>query len=163
MSLCNPKNIDFTPLGRNPWIRFPKITQCPGWNPACTSRSFFHQTRQCRNWNFAVQSFPSGHTAEAFFVGVYLALYLNANLNAFSDYSTSLGKVLLILSPVLGAALVAMSVAMDYHHHTHDVIWSIPIGVVTALIAYRAHFASLWNYRYNHLRVRWTGIEEGGI
>ena len=62
---------------------------------------------------FALESFPSGHTLAAFSVGIFLALYLNAKLKAFSSYHTSLWKILVILTPVVGAAFVAASVYID--------------------------------------------------
>ena len=62
---------------------------------------------------FGLEAFPSGHTASAFAVGIFLALYLNAKLKAFSTYHTSLWKMLAVLSPVLGACFIAASVLID--------------------------------------------------
>lgn len=62
---------------------------------------------------FGLEAFPSGHTLAAFSVGIFLALYLNAKLKAFSSYHTSLWKMMVILTPVLGAAFVAASVYID--------------------------------------------------
>ena len=55
-----------------------------------------------------------GHTAEALFFGYFLSFYLNAKLKAFSDYHTSIWKMFLVLSPLLGALFIAASVTM--HH-----------------------------------------------
>ena len=63
---------------------------------------------------FALESFPSGHTASAFSVGVFLALYLNAKLKAFSDYHTSFWKMMAVLAPVFGAFFVAGSLLVDH-------------------------------------------------
>lgn len=60
-----------------------------------------------------MQSFPSGHTATASTVGVYLALYLNAKLKAFSDYQTSYWKMIVVLSPLIGAGCVAGLLVID--------------------------------------------------
>ena len=55
-----------------------------------------------------------GHTIEAFCVGVFLSLYLNAKLKACSDYHTSFWKLMVVLSPIVGAAFIAASVAIDH-------------------------------------------------
>ena len=43
----------------------------------------------------------------------FLAFYLNAKLKAFPDYHTSIWKMFLVLSPLLGALFIAASVTMD--------------------------------------------------
>lgn len=55
-----------------------------------------------------------GHTIEAFCAGVFLSLYLNAKLKACSDYHTSFWKLMVVLSPIVGAAIIAASVAVDH-------------------------------------------------
>ena len=94
------------------------------------------KTAEYKALRFAMQSFPSmwfffsvhhryterrtdlqtkgGHTMEAFCVGVYLSLYLNAKLKACSDYHTSFWKLVVVLSPIVGAAFIAASVAVDH-------------------------------------------------
>ena len=47
-------------------------------------------------------------------MGVFLSLYLNAKLKACSDYHTSFWKLLVVLSPIVGAAFIAASVAVDH-------------------------------------------------
>lgn len=105
---------------------------------------------------FAMQSFPSGHTSEAFFMATFLALYLNAKLKAFSDYHTGLWKWLAVTLPLLGACLMAGTLVVDRNHHMHDILLSIPLGVLVALLAYRSHYASLFDYRTNHLPLPWS-------
>lgn len=60
-----------------------------------------------------MQSFPSGHTGTATTVSVFLALYLNAKLKAFSDYQTSQWKMIAVLSPLGGAGCVAGLLVID--------------------------------------------------
>ena len=55
-----------------------------------------------------------GHTIEAFCAGVFLSLYLNAKLKACSDYHTSFWKLMVVLSPIVGAAFIAASVVVDH-------------------------------------------------
>ena len=42
------------------------------------------------------------------------------------------------------------------NHHLHDIILSIPFGVFAALLAYRSHYASIFDYRTNHLYLPWS-------
>lgn len=49
----------------------------------------------------------------AFYIGVFIALYLNAKLKAFSDYHTSLWKLLAVVLPVLGSMIIAGSLMVD--------------------------------------------------
>lgn len=105
---------------------------------------------------FVMQSFPSGHTSESFFLGTFLALYLNAKLKAFSDYHTGMWKWLAVMLPVFGSCLMAGTLVVDGNHHVHDILLSIPWGVLVALLAYRSHYASVFDYRTNHLPLPWS-------
>ena len=58
--------------------------------------------------------FEGEHSIQAFCVGVFLSLYLNAKLKAFSDYHTSSWKLIVVMIPLLGAILIAASVIMDH-------------------------------------------------
>lgn len=108
----------------------------------------------------AMQSFPSGHTSESFFVGTFLALYLNAKLKAFSDYHTSFWKWLAVMLPLFGSCLIAGTLVVDRNHHVHDILLSIPWGVLVAFLAYRSHYASIFDYRTNHLPLPWSGTRK---
>lgn len=108
----------------------------------------------------AMQSFPSGHTSESFFLGTFLALYLNAKLKAFSDYHTGFWKWLAVMFPLFGSCLMAGTLVVDNNHHIHDILLSIPWGVLVAFLAYRCHYASIFNYRTNHLPLPWSGSHQ---
>lgn len=118
----------------------------------------FVTAESCRQYPpvFAMQSFPSGHTSESFFLGTFLALYLNAKLKAFSDYHTGFWKWLAVMLPLFGACLIAGTLVVDRNHHAHDILLSIPWGVLVALLAYRSHYASVFDYRTNHLPLPWS-------
>lgn len=107
-----------------------------------------------------MQSFPSGHTAESFFVGTFLALYLNAKLKGFSDYHTGFWKLLAVMLPLFGACYIAGTLVIDRNHHVHDILLSAPWGVLVAFLAYRSHYASVFNYRTNHLPLPWSGSRQ---
>lgn len=75
--------------------------------------------------------------------------------------------------PILGAVLVAGALTIDEYHRTYtswnpacfrrvvqlltaladwwDIIAGALIGTMMALSAYRMVYASIWNYRYNHI------------
>ena len=64
---------------------------------------------------------------EAFCVGTFLSLYLNAKLKACSDYHTSFWKLMVVLSPTVGAAFIAASVAVD--HVGANLFFPVPFEV----------------------------------
>lgn len=71
---------------------------------------------------FAMTSFPSGHTAQSFMAGTFLALYLNAKLKPFGDFHTSFWKMMFVLAPIIGAMFVAGSLVADRvrsHHSSY--------------------------------------------
>ena len=106
----------------------------------------------------AMQSWPSGHTGTAFAAAVFLALYLNAKLKAFSDYETHLWKMFAITAPLIGAILVAGGLTIDHNHHASDILTSIPLGIFSGLLAYRAKYLSLFDYRTNHIPLVHDGV-----
>ena len=114
MEYCLPDftwNESFIPTRGNP-VAIPTSPQ----NVNFAMNSQWARTSTCTGsmtW-FAMESFPSGHTASAFAVGVFLALYLNGKLKAFADYHTSFWKMVAVLAPVLGAFFVAGSLLVDH-------------------------------------------------
>lgn len=61
------------------------------------------------------RSFPSGHSSFAFSGLGFLALWLCGQLHVFRPRA-DLSKGLLALSPLLGAAMIAISRCEDYRH-----------------------------------------------
>lgn len=70
----------------------------------------------------AIQSFPSGHTGSAFTVMIFLALYLNAKLKAFSDSPTAFWKMMAVIAPVLGAGFAAATLVIDQVSSSSDML-----------------------------------------
>lgn len=99
----------------------------------------------------AMQSFPSGHSTTTSAAGVYLFLYLNAKLKVFANYHPSMWKLILLYSPILGVALVLGSLTIDASHNWYDILAGSIIGTVFAFSAYRMVYASIWNWRTNHI------------
>lgn len=91
------------------------------------------------------RSFPSGHSSTAFGGLFYLSLYLAAKLHIM-DSRGEVWKLFVVLTPTLGAALVAGSRIMDARHHPFDVISGSLIGMLFAWAAYRQYFPSVTDY-----------------
>ena len=99
----------------------------------------------------AMQSYPSGHTANSFAAACFISLYLNAKLKAFAHKRSYFWKLVIVLAPLIAASVISSSVIIDRNHHTHDVLLSIPIGVIFGCLAYRAQYRSMFHSRTNHI------------
>lgn len=97
-----------------------------------------------------MESFPSGHTTAAFAAAIFLTLYLNAKLKLLSDVQAPLWKLLLTTLPLLGAFLVGGTLTIDGYHQPSDIIAGALIGTGFAFMAYRASYAAVWDFRFNH-------------
>lgn len=53
-------------------------------------------------------------------------------------------KLIIILVPVLGATLIAVSRIVDHRHHPFDVVTGSMLGVFVAWISYRQYFPSIF-------------------
>ncbi|KAG2176776.1 hypothetical protein INT44_007440 [Umbelopsis vinacea] len=73
------------------------------------------------------KSFPSGHASYSFAGLGYLSLYLCGKLHIF-DHQGHVWKSFLVMVPIMGAILVAISRIMDYRHHPWDVIFGSFLG-----------------------------------
>lgn len=101
--------------------------------------------------NDSLESMPSGHSTAAFAGFIFLYLYLNAKLKVFSNYHPAMWKLIVLYMPVLGACLIAGSLTIDEFHHWYDVLAGAVIGTVMAFSAYRMVYASVWDFRFNHI------------
>ncbi|UJR21400.1 hypothetical protein I4U23_024490 [Adineta vaga] len=111
--------------------------------------------------NFALQSMPSGHSTAAFASLVYCSLYLNGKLKIFSNYRPQLWKLVLFYTPLLGAVLIAASLTIDHYHHWYDILAGATIGTMFAFGSYRFQYASVWDYRFNHIPLPRIDAEHG--
>lgn len=101
--------------------------------------------------NDALESMPSGHTTAAFAGFVYLSLYLNAKLKVFANYHPAMWKLIAIYAPILGACLIGGALTIDEYHNWYDVLAGAIIGTIMAFSAYRMVYASIWDWRFNHI------------
>ena len=99
----------------------------------------------------SLESFPSGHTTAAFGGFIFLYLYLNAKLKVFSNYHPAFWKLIVTYMPVLGAVLIAGALTIDEFHNWYDVLAGAIIGTIMAFSAYRMVYASVWDFRFNHI------------
>ncbi|KAI9808158.1 MAG: hypothetical protein M1825_004615 [Sarcosagium campestre] len=101
--------------------------------------------------NDSLESFPSGHTTAAFAGFVFLYLYLNAKLKVFANYHPAMWKLVAIYAPILGAVLIGGALTIDEFHNWYDILAGAVIGTVMAFSAYRMVYASVWDFRFNHI------------
>lgn len=101
--------------------------------------------------NDALESMPSGHSTAAFAGLMFLYFYLNAKLKVFSNYHPAMWKLLATYAPVLGACLIAGALTIDEYHNWFDCFAGAVIGTVMAISSYRMVYASVWDFRFNHI------------
>jgi diacylglycerol diphosphate phosphatase/phosphatidate phosphatase len=101
--------------------------------------------------NDSLESFPSGHSTAAFAGFIFLYLYLNAKLKVFSNYHPAMWKLTATYAPVLAAVLIAGALTIDEFHNWYDCLAGAIIGTVFAFSSYRMLYASVWDFRFNHI------------
>ncbi|KAJ4376434.1 hypothetical protein N0V83_001718 [Neocucurbitaria cava] len=101
--------------------------------------------------NDSLESMPSGHTTAAFAGFVFLYLYLNAKLKVFANYHPAMWKLIVIYAPLLGACLIGGALTIDEYHNWYDILAGAFIGTMMAFSAYRMVYASVWDFRFNHI------------
>ena len=88
------------------------------------------------------RSFPSGHSSFSFAGLGWLALFFASQTHCVRARG-SLILVLLCLTPVMGAALIAVSRLEDYRHDVGDVLVGSIIGCVVTYLNWRRYYPSL--------------------
>lgn len=101
--------------------------------------------------NDSLESMPSGHSTAAFAGFMFLYFYLNAKLKVFSNHHPAMWKLVALYAPVLGACLIAGALTIDEFHNWYDCLAGAIIGTVMAISAYRMVYASVWDFRFNHI------------
>jgi membrane-associated phospholipid phosphatase len=85
------------------------------------------------------RSWPSGHSSAAFGGLGYLSLYLAGKLHVM-DHRGEVWKTVIVMIPLLAAALVSVTRIMDARHHPFDVITGSLLGMTLAWFSYRQYF-----------------------
>ena len=99
----------------------------------------------------SLESMPSGHTTAAFGGFLYLYFYLNAKLKVFSNHRPAFWKLIATYAPLLGACLIGGALTIDEYHNWYDVFAGAVIGSIFAISSYRMVYASVWDFRFNHI------------
>jgi diacylglycerol diphosphate phosphatase/phosphatidate phosphatase len=99
----------------------------------------------------SLESMPSGHSTAAWAGFLYLYFYLNAKLKVFSNHHPAFWKLIVLYAPLLGATLITGSLTIDEFHNWYDCLAGAVIGSVFAISAYRMLYASVWDFRFNHI------------
>ncbi|RCI16854.1 hypothetical protein L249_1887 [Ophiocordyceps polyrhachis-furcata BCC 54312] len=105
----------------------------------------------------AITSFPSGHTSATCAGFGFLFLWLNAKLKVWADHQPAFWKLFLTMFPVLLCAVISCSLTIDAAHNWYDIVGGAVIGLAMALAAYRASYAAVWNWRFNHVPLHAKG------
>ncbi|KAI3837468.1 hypothetical protein MKX03_033197 [Papaver bracteatum] len=85
------------------------------------------------------KSFPSGHASWSFAGLTFLSLYLAGKITAF-DQRGHVGKLCVVVFPLLVASGVAITLVDDYFHHWVDVFGGTILGLIVATICYLQFF-----------------------
>lgn len=88
------------------------------------------------------RSYPSGHSSFAFAGLGWLALYLTSHYHALKPRA-SLAAVLLCLTPLIAAAMIAISRLEDYRHDVGDVVTGSTLGFAITYFNWRRYWPSL--------------------
>ncbi|OTB14648.1 hypothetical protein K445DRAFT_134380 [Daldinia sp. EC12] len=88
------------------------------------------------------RSFPSGHSSFSFSGLGYLACFLAGQLRIFRDRK-DLGRSLICLAPLVGAAMIAISRCQDYRHDVYDVCVGSALGLTVGIFSYRRYWPRL--------------------
>lgn len=132
--------------------------------PGVGYNNLYFTARVCRDYKNresdianAMQSFPSGHSVAAWAGMFFCSLYFNAHLKVFSNYHPGYWKFLLFVLPLCAATLMVGALSLDMSHNWYDIVVGSLIGVGTAIGGYRMVFASIFDYRYNHIPLKRGG------
>ncbi|KIV82301.1 hypothetical protein PV11_04422 [Exophiala sideris] len=101
--------------------------------------------------NDSLESMPSGHSTAAWAGFLYLYFYLNAKMKVFGNYHPAFWKLIALYSPLLGATLITGALTIDEFHNWYDCLAGAIIGSTFAISSYRMVYASVWDFRFNHI------------
>jgi diacylglycerol diphosphate phosphatase/phosphatidate phosphatase len=113
------------------------------------------------------KSFPSGHSSWSFAGLGFCSWYLAGKLKAF-DRRGHVGKLCIVIAPLLLAAMVAVSRVDDYWHHWQDVFTGGFLGLTVATFCYLQFFplpsddSAIWPHAY-HVEILNARVTNGDV
>lgn len=82
---------------------------------------------------------------------------MNGKLKVFADYRPKLWRAILTFIPILGAIIISLDEAVDstriWDNAWCDCLIGAAIGTVAGFSSYRMAYASIFDYRVNHMSV----------
>lgn len=88
------------------------------------------------------RSFPSGHSSFSFAGLGYLSIFLISQLRALHP-RVDLLRILVSFTPLVGAALIALSRYEDYRHDPYDITAGSLLGFLMAFFSWRRYYPAL--------------------
>lgn len=89
------------------------------------------------------KSFPSGHSSFSFCSLGYLSLWICGKLCVFGKKRGQGWRLVVGISPIILALMVALSRTSDYHHHWQDVVVGSLLGLFISYLCYRQYYPRL--------------------
>ncbi|KAF2097801.1 acid phosphatase/Vanadium-dependent haloperoxidase [Rhizodiscina lignyota] len=98
--------------------------------------------------NDGFRSFPSGHSSFSFAGLGYLSFFLTSQLRALHP-RVDLFRIFVAFTPLVGAALIALSRYEDYRHDPYDITAGSLLGFLLAFGSWRRYYPSLRSQHCN--------------